>query len=62
MEAPGAEGEMFGIEGLERVLAESRDDTPQEACDRLAAHLTERGGSLSAHDDVSYMIVDRREG
>ena len=59
MEAPDREGQMLGIEGLERFLDTTRDVSAEESCARLEALMVERCGSISDHDDVSFMIIDR---
>ncbi len=57
-EAPDSDGAMLGVDGLESLLEESRSCSGEEACSRLEALLADRCGSISAHDDVSFMIID----
>jgi len=59
MEAPDSEGAMLGIEGLESFLEGTRTLPAEECCALLETLLVERCGSISDHDDVSFMIIDR---
>ena len=61
-EAPDSEGVMLGLDGLEEFLKETLTESADEACRQLEALLQERCGSVSTHDDVSFMFVDRTHG
>jgi serine phosphatase RsbU (regulator of sigma subunit) len=59
LEAPNEGGELFGHEGLERVLQTAPDSTPQVLVPAIIAALREhtQGASLD-HDDVSILMLE----
>jgi sigma-B regulation protein RsbU (phosphoserine phosphatase) len=57
-EAPDRTGAMLGAPGLEALLVATRGLPAEGACAQLDAFLAQRCESVSAHDDVSFAIVD----
>jgi phosphoserine phosphatase RsbU/P len=57
-EAPDRAGVMLGAPGLEDLLTTTRHLPAEAACARLEEILGGRCESISAHDDVSFAIID----
>jgi sigma-B regulation protein RsbU (phosphoserine phosphatase) len=56
-ETSNAAGESYGIERLERVIAERGDGTAEELRDAVLRDVDEFRGALEQHDDVTVVVA-----
>jgi sigma-B regulation protein RsbU (phosphoserine phosphatase) len=57
-EAP--EGRRFGVERIAEVLAACRDQSLEEACDRVLAAVNHHAGGAPQRDDVAFLLAEYR--